>query len=427
MLFEQPDGPASVASHLIHERLLAIELFDDDERQHHVVLVEAEERRRVGEEDAGVENIGVMLTAFRHLRRLAGRGVRVKDCRRDRPRVGTVAAMRVGVIGAGSWGTAVAAMAAAAAETTLWARREELAGSINADRVNADYLPGIALPSRLKATADLAEAASAADVVIMAVPSHGFRTVIEEIRPFVSAATPIVSLTKGIETGTMLRMTQVACEVLDTNPARVGVLTGPNLAREVALGQPAAAVIAMPDAATAAELQGLVMSPTFRVYTNPDVVGCEAAGALKNVMAIAAGMAHGLGFGDNSKAALVTRALAELTRLGIALGGQPLTFAGLAGMGDLVATCFSDQSRNRRVGVALGEGQSLDRIVAEMRMVAEGVKTTEAVLALAARHAIEMPIATMVGAVLYEGRRPADLVMGLMTREAKAELHGING
>jgi glycerol-3-phosphate dehydrogenase (NAD(P)+) len=220
-------------------------------------------------------------------------------------------------------------------------------------------------------------------------------------------------------------MTEVAAEVLSIDPSRIGVLTGPNLAREVALGQPAAAVIAIPDQAVAEMLQAMFMQSAFRVYTNPDVIGCESAGALKNVMAIAAGMAHGLEYGDNSKAALVTRALAELTRLGVALGGAPLTFAGLAGMGDLVATCFSDQSRNRRVGVELGRGKSLETIVAEMSMVAEGVKSTEAILVLAERNQIEMPIAEMVGSVLYEGSKPADMVEGLMTREAKAELHGI--
>jgi glycerol-3-phosphate dehydrogenase (NAD(P)+) len=339
--------------------------------------------------------------------------------------IGTVPVMRVGVIGAGSWGTAVAGMAASNAATRLWARRPELAAAINSTRENRDYLPGFSLPAGLAATSDLGEATAGADVVIMAVPSHGFRTVITEARSHLAPDVPIVSLTKGIETGTLLRMTQVITEVLGVDPDRVGVLTGPNLAREVASGQPTATVIAMRDATTAADLQQLLMGPTFRVYTNPDVVGCESAGALKNVMAIAAGMAHGLGLGDNSKAALVTRALAELTRLGITLGGQPLTFSGLAGMGDLIATCFSDQSRNRTVGVELGRGRQLTEITTAMRMIAEGVKTTEAVLALAARHGVEMPIASMVGAVLYEGRKPGDMVIPLMTREAKAELHGI--
>ena len=333
--------------------------------------------------------------------------------------------MRVGVIGAGSWGTAVARMAAARAETILWARRPALADEIQQQRVNAEYLPGAGFPEQLTATADLAQATEAVDVLIMAVPSHGFRDVLEGT--VVPEGVPVVSLTKGIERGSLLRMTEVVREVVGTDPATVGVLTGPNLAREVAAGQPTAAVIGMADEDTGARLQELLMGPTFRVYTNPDVVGCEAAGALKNVMAIAAGMAHGLGYGDNSKAALVTRALAELTRLGIALGGRPITFAGLAGMGDLVATCFSDQSRNRTVGVELGRGRALDEIVDEMQMVAEGVKTTEAVLALADQHGIEMPIARAVGGVLYDGARPADMVEALMTREAKSEMHGMDG
>lgn len=333
--------------------------------------------------------------------------------------------MQVAVIGSGSWGTAVAAMTAQRAGTRLWARREEVAASIREQRENAAYLPGVELPEALHTTSDLSEAIDGAEVIVVAVPSHGLRDVISSAARHIPPDALVVSLSKGVERGTRLRMTQVCAEVLAVPSERIGVLTGPNLAREVAQGQPAAAVIAVRDSAAAGRLQQLFMTPTFRVYTNPDVVGCEAAGALKNVMAIAAGMAHGLGYGDNSKAALVTRALAELTRLGVALGGVPLTFAGLAGMGDLVATCFSEQSRNRRVGVALGAGRSLEAIVAEMRMVAEGVKSTEAILELAARHHVEMPIAQMVGAVLYDGKRPADMVESLMTREAKAELHGI--
>jgi glycerol-3-phosphate dehydrogenase (NAD(P)+) len=205
----------------------------------------------------------------------------------------------------------------------------------------------------------------------------------------------------------------------------VAVLTGPNLAREVAEGQPAASVVACEDFGCATDLQRLFMTHSFRVYTNPDVVGCEIAGALKNVIAIAVGIAAGLGYGDNAQAALVTRGLAEIARLGVALGGEPLTFAGLAGLGDLVATCTSAQSRNRSVGFELGRGRSLDEIVDEMDMVAEGVRSTAAVLELAARTRIEMPIATIVGAVLYDGRNPADLVPELMLREAKPELHGL--
>ena len=333
--------------------------------------------------------------------------------------------MRVSVIGAGSWGTAVAALAAASTDTILWARRAELADRIQSRRVNPDYLPDTRLPDRLRATSDLEEAVSGTEMLIMAVPSHGFREVLSSGAAAVPARVPIVSLTKGIETGTLKRMTEVILDVVDTDPNSVGVLTGPNLAREIAAGQPAAAVIGMPDETMGAKLQALLMGPTFRVYTNPDVVGCESAGALKNVMAIAAGMAHGLGYGDNSMAALVTRALAELTRLGIAMGGQPLTFAGLAGMGDLVATCFSSQSRNRTVGVELGRGRSLREVTEEMHMVAEGVKSTEAVLALADGHAIEMPIARAVGGVLYDGLKPADMVNALMARDAKSELHGL--
>jgi glycerol-3-phosphate dehydrogenase (NAD(P)+) len=333
--------------------------------------------------------------------------------------------MRVAVIGAGSWGTTAAVLAAAHSEVRLWARRPELAEAMARTRSNPDYVTEAVLPHTVTPTADLAAALGGADVVVMAVPSHGFRAVLEQAATHVAAGVPVVSLAKGIEAGTLLRMTEVAAEVLGRDHSSVGVLTGPNLATEIVARQPAAAVVAFRDVDIADKVQALFMSPMFRVYTNPDVVGAEAAGALKNVMAIAAGMAHGLGYGDNSKAALVTRALAELSRLGIALGGSPLTFAGLAGMGDLVATCFSEHSRNRTVGVALGRGRSLDEIVAEMRMVAEGVKTTEAVLALSERHGVEMPIAAVVGKVLYEGARPAEMVESLMSRAAKAELHGI--
>lgn len=332
--------------------------------------------------------------------------------------------MKIAVVGAGSWGTAVAGLACQNGDTVLWARRPELAEAINATHENPDYLAGRPLPADLRATSDLAAALEGADVVVMAVPSHGFRTVLSEARPFIAAGAPVVSLSKGIEQDTLLRMTQVIGEVLgEASP--IGVLTGPNLAREIAAGQPAASVVAIGDDAVGRALQKAFMTQTFRVYTNPDVVGCEVAGALKNVMAIAAGIAHGLGYGDNTKAALITRGLAELTRLGIALGGDPLTFQGLAGMGDLVATCMSAQSRNRTVGEQLGRGRSLDEIVAEMKMVAEGVKSTAAVLQLAATVGIEMPIAEQVGAVLYQGLTPAEIVPALMLREAKPELHGI--
>jgi glycerol-3-phosphate dehydrogenase (NAD(P)+) len=334
--------------------------------------------------------------------------------------------VKVAVVGAGSWGTAVAAIVAANAPTVLWARRPELAAQIERAHENREYLPGVRLPDALHATGSLEEACTGADVLVLGVPSHGLRSVLADAREFIGPRVRVVSLAKGVEQGTLARMTEVACDVLEAHePASIGVLTGPNLAREVAAGQPTASVVAMTDTAMAEELQKLFFSPSFRVYTNPDVVGCEMAGALKNVLAIGAGIAAGLGYGDNTKAALMTRGLAELARLGVAMGGDPLTFAGLAGMGDLIATCSSPQSRNRHVGVELGKGRTLDDIVSEMNMVAEGVKTTSAVLELAARQEVEMPLASFVGRVLYEGARPADLVPELMLRKAKPELHGM--
>lgn len=330
---------------------------------------------------------------------------------------------RVAVVGAGSWGTTVAGLAARNTSTVLWAREPRLAKAIGESRENAAYLPGVPLPDGLEATSSLEDACRGADVVVMAVPSHGFRAVLADAAASVGAEAAVVSLTKGVEQGSIRRMTEIVGELLPGHdPGRIGVLTGPNLAREVAEGQPTATVVAVRDPEWAGRLQRTFMTPTFRVYTNPDVVGCEIAGALKNVIALAAGIAHGLGYGDNTKAALITRGLVELGRLGRALGGDPQTFSGLAGMGDLVATCTSDKSRNRTVGVALGQGRALDDIVEEMHMVADGVKSTEAVLELARRHGVEMPISEQVGAVLYEGRRPADIVPALMLREAKAEM-----
>jgi glycerol-3-phosphate dehydrogenase (NAD(P)+) len=333
--------------------------------------------------------------------------------------------MKVAVVGAGSWGTAVAALAARNEPTTLWARRAELAADIRDRHVNTAYLPDVVLPDALHGTSDLEEALTGADVVVMGVPSHGFRDVLGEAAPHCPDGVPVVSLTKGVEQATLARMTQVIDEVCPGHPS--GVLTGPNLAKEVMAGYPAASVVAFEDDAVALMLQRVFSTDAFRVYTNTDVVGCEVAGALKNVMAIAAGIADGMMFGDNTKAALITRGLAELARLGIALGGEPLTFSGLAGMGDLIATCISPQSRNRHVGVELGKGRPLDEIIEEMKMVAEGVKTSRAVVDLAARHGVEMPIAEQVVAVLYEGKHAADLVPALMQRVQKPELHGIAG
>jgi glycerol-3-phosphate dehydrogenase (NAD(P)+) len=333
------------------------------------------------------------------------------------------AAERVAVIGAGSWGTVIAAMLARRLPTMLWARRPELAAAIAERRENPDYLPGVELPPGLGASHDMAEVLEGAGLVVMGVPSHGFRAVLVEAAPLVPPTAPILSLSKGIEQDTLMRMTEVAADVLVGHPpGSIGVLTGPNLAKEIVAGQPAATVIAIPDQDTAKTLQALFMSPTFRVYTNPDVVGAESAGASKNVMAIAAGMAEGLGFGLNTTATLITRALAEMTRLGVAMGGDPVTFSGLAGMGDLIATCMSSQSRNHAVGFALGKGRSLAQITGEMNMVAEGVKTTPGVLALASRHGVEMPIAVQVGKVLHEDMPVMDAIAALMGREARSEV-----
>ena len=326
------------------------------------------------------------------------------------------------MIGAGSWGTTIAGFAAQSIPTSLWARRSELAAEINEQRENTRYLPGFKVPELLTATDDIAEATEGASALVMAVPSHGFRDVYGMASASLGADIPVLSLTKGIEQQTLATMTQVVAEASpEKDPRRIGVLTGPNLASEVAAGQPTAAVIAMSDLETARQLQEVFMGPTFRVYTHDDVVGCELGGALKNVMAIAAGMSDGLGFGDNTRATLITRALSELTRLGVSLGGRPATFAGLAGMGDLIATCISTASRNHQVGFGLAAGKSLEQVVTEMKMVAEGVKTTRAVLDLADRTEIEMPIATHVGHVLYEGLDPKEAVLRLMSRVAKPE------
>lgn len=328
--------------------------------------------------------------------------------------------IRVGVIGAGSWGTTVAALASANTPTMLWARRSELVDQINSARVNPDYLPSFTLPDRLRATASMEEAVSTADVVIMAAPSHGFREVAREAAQYLRPWVPIVSLTKGIERETLMRMTEVAAEEMPGRP--VGVMTGPNLAKEIMAGQPAASVVAIPDATIAFELQRILTRPSLRVYTNPDVVGCEVAGVVKNVIAIAAGMAEGMEFGDNTRATLITRGLAEMTRLGVAMGGESKTFAGLAGMGDLIATCSSKQSRNNSVGLALGQGQSIADILASMNMVAEGVKSSPSVLDLAHRYGVDMPITQQVVAVCHEGRNAREALTALMSRSSKSEL-----
>jgi glycerol-3-phosphate dehydrogenase (NAD(P)+) len=285
------------------------------------------------------------------------------------------------------------------------------------------YLPGVILAPRPRATSDIEAACDGADVVVMAVPSHGFRDVLRAAAPAIRPDAVVVSLTKGIEQLTLARMSEIIAEEAPGRP--IAVLTGPNLVREIAQGQPTASVVASRDGDVAARLQQLFMTSGFRIYTNPDVIGCEIAGATKNVLAIAVGAAAGYGFGDNTRAALITRGLAEMTRLGIALGGDPLTFAGLAGVGDLVATCSSELSRNRRVGFEFARGKPREAIMADSPMVAEGVRTAVGIVELARRNDVEMPIANTVAGVI-EGRSSADDVLAsFMGRAAKAEMHGI--
>ncbi|MFM2114607.1 MAG: NAD(P)H-dependent glycerol-3-phosphate dehydrogenase, partial [Actinomycetota bacterium] len=298
--------------------------------------------------------------------------------------------IRVGVVGAGSWGTTVASMAALNTPTMLWARNAETATTINTSHRNPTYLGDRELPPELRASSNLEEVVRDADVVVMAVPSHGFREVMHDAAPLVRPWVPVVSLTKGLERDSGKRMTEVVADELPGHPA--AVLTGPNLAKEIMDGQPAASVVAIDDDVIARELQRIFSNPRLLIYTNPDVVGCEVGGVVKNVIAIAAGMAAGMGFGDNTRATIITRGLAEMARLGAVLGGQPLTFAGLAGMGDLIATCSSQQSRNTQVGQALGRGEKIDDVLSAMKMVAEGVKSAHTVRTLADRHGVDMPI-----------------------------------
>lgn len=328
--------------------------------------------------------------------------------------------IRVSVIGAGSWGTTVAALASHNTPTLLWSRRATLAEQIDVEHENGDYLAGYRLPQALRATADLEQAVRAADVLVMGVPSYGFRSTLEEVKPFLRPWVPVISLSKGLEVGTHLRMSQLVEEVLPGHP--VGVLTGPNLAKEILAGHAAASVIAMDDENVARSIQCLFQADLFRVYTNEDIIGSELGGVLKNVIAIAAGMADGLGAGDNTRAAVITRGLAEISRLGVTLGGDPMTFSGLAGMGDLVATCISPQSRNRHVGECLGKGQDIDEIIEAMNMVAEGVKTSKVVMEIAEQAGVDMPIASEVRAVCHEGRSATDAYAGLLRRGASREV-----
>lgn len=328
----------------------------------------------------------------------------------------------VTVLGGGSWGTTIASLTARNTETLLWARDSATADDINSQHRNSRYLDDLPLTESLRATADLAEAVAAADVLVMAVPSQHLRSVLEEVADHVRPWIPVVSLVKGLEQGTRKRMTEIVADVLPGHPA--GVLAGPNIAKEVVRGYAAAATIAMPDHRSAEMLQDLFRTKLFRVYTSTDVAGVEIAGALKNVFAIATGIGDGLEAGDNTRAMVITRSLRELAKLGTACGGTMDTFAGLAGMGDLIATCTSPLSRNRHVGVELGRGRTVEEITAGMNQVAEGVKTAAVVMKLAAERGVDMPIAREVDAVINHGQPVHDAYRGLLRSAPGHEVHG---
>jgi glycerol-3-phosphate dehydrogenase (NAD(P)+) len=335
---------------------------------------------------------------------------------------------KIAFIGAGSWGTATAALVAAKGvdEAVLWARRPELAETINLFHENPQYLPDVLLPESLRATNDLEEALSGAETVVMGVPSHGFRGVLREVVDYAEPGACYVSLTKGLEVDTKKRMTEVlAEEVPGIRDDCIALLTGPNLAKEVVRGYPAASTVACTHTDTAARLQETFNTGTFRVYTNPDVVGCEIGGAFKNVLAIAAGIADGLGLGDNTKATVMTRGLAEMARFSVKFGAKPLTFLGLAGVGDLVATCASPQSRNHHVGMELGKGRKIDEIIGEMNMVAEGVKSCKPIFELGQAADVYMPITENVVRICHEGSTANDVVRDLLSREIRAEFDGV--
>jgi glycerol-3-phosphate dehydrogenase (NAD(P)+) len=329
---------------------------------------------------------------------------------------------RAAVLGAGSWGTTFAkVLADAGCAVTLHARRAELVATIARTRENADYLPGVRLPEAVRATADPAEALDGADVVVLAVPSQTLRDNLTGWAPLLPSDASLLSLMKGVELGTTKRMSEVICEVTGAGPDRVAALSGPNLAREIADEQPSATVIACTDTDRGAVLQSACHTPYFRPYTNSDLVGCELGGAVKNVIALACGVATGLGFGDNTRASLITRGLAETARLGMALGAEPSTFAGLAGLGDLVATCSSPLSRNRTFGEHLGQGMSVAEVLQITKQTAEGVKTCRSVLDLARAHGVDVPITEAVVRVCHEGESAAQMVREMMSREAKPE------
>jgi glycerol-3-phosphate dehydrogenase (NAD(P)+) len=325
------------------------------------------------------------------------------------------------VFGTGSWGTAYAAVLADGGTTVrMWGRRSEVVDQINAG-TNEDYLPGLKLPDAISATNDPAEAARGADIIVLALPSQTLRANLGDWGSVLPRHAAVVSLMKGVELGTTKRMSEVIAEVAGVQQQRIVIVSGPNLAKEIAAKQPAASVVACIDEDVAEMVAAASNPPYFRPYTNTDVVGTELCGAVKNVIALAVGMAEGLGMGDNSKASIITRGLAETTRLGMALGADPMTFAGLAGVGDLIATCMSPLSRNRTFGLNLGKGMTVEEVVAVTRQTAEGVKSCESILQLAEKHNVRVPIIEQVAAVVHDGRPPAEVVGALMLRRLKNE------
>lgn len=328
--------------------------------------------------------------------------------------------MRLAILGAGSWGTALAVVLAPRFDgITLWAFEADLADRMVATRQNDVYLPGVELPANVRVTTELRGVAEAG-IMLGVMPSRYARRLYVEAMPLVGPSTIFVSATKGLEQGTLMRMSQVIGSAAPF-PAKIAVLSGPTFAREVARGDPTAVVIASEDGEVAAEVQEAFSGPTFRLYTNFDTIGVEIAAALKNVIAIGAGVCHGLGLGNNSLAALITRGLAEITRLAVAMGGQPKTLAGLAGLGDLVLTCSGVLSRNRMVGIELAKGRTLPDIVGSTRMVAEGVETCQAAVELGSKFGVDLPIVTQMHAVLHAGKSPREALRDLMERSLKGE------
>ena len=327
------------------------------------------------------------------------------------------------VMGAGAWGTALAKLLAdAGGEVTLWARRSEVADDINSSRLNPGYLPGVQLPTGIRATADPAEALTGVTTVLLAVPAQTMRTNLEQWAGLITRGATLVSAAKGIELGTLMRMSQVIVDVTGVDPSQVGVISGPNLASEITAGQPAATVIACSDSGRAVAVQRMLNGGYFRPYTNADVIGTEIGGACKNVIALACGMAAGVGLGENTAAAIITRGLAEIMRLGIAVGAKGATLAGLAGVGDLVATCTSPRSRNRSFGESLGRGGTLESALLERGdHVVEGVTSCESVLALASSYDVEMPLTDAVERVCHKGLSVDQAVVALLGRSTKPE------